>query len=116
MSSIFRPTTDAESNSVIDVAKIFAEWTATEFQRDYEAQADYIQSATETVKNQKGNIQPHYTCATRGDTEAGSFLPVFAAQLTEANPTATYEGACFEEIEFSLMKSSDTTFDINMHL
>ena len=51
VSSLFRPTTDAKPNSAIDVAKIFAEWTATEFQRDYEAQADYIQSATETVKS-----------------------------------------------------------------
>ena len=36
MSSIFRPTTDVP-DSVIDVAKIFAEWAEGEFMRDYEA-------------------------------------------------------------------------------
>lgn len=50
------------------------------------------------------------------DTEAFDFLPVFAAKLTEANPTATYQGVCFEEIDFSLEKTSDTTFDVNMDL
>ena len=98
MSSIFRPTTDAESNSVIDIAKIISEWEGVEFLRDYEAQAKYIQNVTKTIKSQKGvvtNDQPHYTCGTRQspglpDTDAFDFLPVFAAQLTEANPTATY--------------------------
>ena len=43
-------------------------------------------------------------------------MPVFAAQLTEANPSATYSGTCFDEIEFSLEKTSDTTFDVNLSL
>ena len=122
VSSLFRPTSDA--NSAIDLAKIVAEWKETEFRRDYEAQADYIKNVTKTIKSQKNpesNDQPIYTCSSRQasdipDTEAFDLLPVFAAQLTEANPTATYEGACFQEIDFSLDKTSDTTFDVNMHL
>ena len=79
---------------------------------------------TKTIKSQKDvvtNDQPHYTCGTRQspdlpDTEAFDFLPVFAAQLTEANPTATYQGVCFQEIDFALEKTSDTTFDVNVDL
>jgi len=56
MPSLYTSTTDAEPNSVFDVAKVFTEWAATEFQRDYESQAAYIESATKTVKSQKGNI------------------------------------------------------------
>lgn len=42
------------------------------------------------------------------------FLPVFAADVSEANPKATYKGRCFEEISFEYEKTSDTTFDIHV--
>ena len=66
VASLFRPTSDA--NSVIDLAKIVAEWKETEFLTDYEAQANYIKNVTKTIKSQKNsesNDQPIYTCATR---------------------------------------------------
>ena len=50
------------------------------------------------------------------DGGAFTFLPVFAAQLTKANPSAAYEGVCFKEIEFLLEMTSDTTFDVHMDL
>ena len=50
------------------------------------------------------------------DGGAFTFLPVFAAQLTETSPSATYEGVCFQEIEFLLEMTSDTTFNVHMDL
>lgn len=40
------------------------------------------------------------------------FLPTFAADISAANPTATYEGKCFEEITFEYSKLSDTQFEV----
>ena len=115
--------TDTPSNSVIDYIEIISNWDGSSYLRDYEKQAAYIQNVTKTIKSQKalGTNEAHYTCGTRKDpdskdAEAFDFLPVFAAQLTEANPTATYEGTCFEEIDFKLEKTSDTTFDVHLDL
>ena len=122
LAHIISPTSDA--NGIIDFEKIVLEWVESEFLTDYNAQADYINNVTKTIKSQKNfvtNDQPIYTCGSRQssdlkDKEAFDFLPVFAAQLTEANPTSTYEGTCFEEINFSLVKTSETTFDVNIDL
>jgi hypothetical protein len=37
---------------------------------------------------------------------------VFAGDVSEANPKATYEGKCFEEITFEYSKLSDTQFEV----
>ena len=39
-------------------------------------------------------------------------LPVLAADLSAANPTATYEGKCFKEITFEFKPVSKTQFDV----
>ena len=66
----------------------------------------------------RNGTSPVYTCENReplGDeTSAGAFIPVLAAQVSEASPTATYEGRCFETIDFAFDKTSDTTFDVTV--
>ena len=43
------------------------------------------------------------------------FMPVTAAELNAASPTASYTGGrCFEDISFAFAKTSDTTFDITV--
>ena len=42
------------------------------------------------------------------------FLPVFAAEVSEANPTMTYAGQCFGEITFEYEKVSETEFDVHV--
>lgn len=42
-----------------------------------------------------------------------AFLPVFAADVSEANPKTTWSSSkCFEQITFEYTKTSDTTFDV----
>ena len=59
---------------------------------------------------------PTYTCDDREPSggQSGTFFPVLAAEVSEASPTATYSGKCFEEISFEFVKTSDTTFDVNV--
>jgi hypothetical protein len=40
---------------------------------------------------------------------------VFAADISEENPTATYEGKCFEEITFEYTGISETQFEVLVH-
>ena len=44
-----------------------------------------------------------------------AFFPAFAADVSEANPTATYEGKCFEEITFEYKGISETQFEVTVH-
>ena len=61
---------------------------------------------------------PTYTCEDRAPEESpsdfGMLLPVFAAHVSEANPTMTYEGKCFKEITFEYETLSETAFNINV--
>ena len=63
--------------------------------------------------DQNGN-PPIYTCDEREPAGSKSwlFMPVLAAAVSEANPTGTYSGKCFDEISFEFEKTSDTTFDV----
>ena len=71
---------------------------------DYEQQEAMITKATDFHKDLAVNGSvPTYTCDDRepgsdDPTDAMQFFPVFAADVSEANPTATYSGKCFEEI------------------
>ena len=87
---------------------------------DYTQQEQFINSATDFHKNLKANGPvPTYTCDNReplGDkTSPGAFFPVFAADVSPSNPTATFAGKCFEEITFEFEQTSDTTFDVMVH-
>ena len=63
---------------------------------------------------------PTYKCGEReldGDgTSPGYFFPVLAADVTEANPTETFEGKCFNQISVEFEKTSETTFDVLLTL
>ena len=90
------------------------------FHLDYAQQEQFINSATDFHKNIKANGPvPVYTCENRdpfGSKTTGlAFLPVFAGDVSSSNPTATYEGTCFEEITFEFDQTSDTTFDVLVH-
>merc|ERR1712013_838812 len=89
-----------------------------DYKYDYVQQTEHLQRATQFHKDfEEGNApSPIYTCDNRepdGTTKSvGAFLPVFAADISEANPKSTYEGKCFEEITFEYSKLSDTQFEV----
>ena len=89
------------------------------FHLDYSQQERFISRATDFHKNLDANGSvPIYTCDDRepgaGDDKsaAGLFFPVFAAEVSRANPTGTFAGKCFEEITFAFEQTSETTFDV----
>ena len=83
---------------------------------DYAQQERSIKSAIEFHKNLRSNGPTVYTCDSRepgtGKAAAGKFFPVFAADVSLANPTATFAGKCFDEITFEFAQTSDSTFDV----
>ncbi len=93
------------------------EWTMT----------NHIKNMTQGIKEHKkvmmesnSNV-PVYTCADRepdseGKHFAGAFFPTFAGEVTANFPTATYTGECFQNIDFTFNKTSNTTFDVNVNL
>jgi len=86
---------------------------------DYAQQEQFIKRSTEFHENlSKNGPVPVYTCSDReplgDDTSAMQFFPVFAADVSEAAPKATFAGKCFEEISFEFEKTSDTTFDVHV--
>ena len=42
------------------------------------------------------------------------FLPVFSAQISATNPTATYESECFGSIAFEYKEVSETSFHVQV--
>jgi len=68
-----------------------------------------------TLKN-----EPIYTCAQREAVEEnpgkefGDFLPVFAADLTPANPKGTFKGTCFGEIDMEYVPVNGTAFQVKV--
>ena len=91
---------------------------ALDYVYDYSQQAEHLDRAAQFHKDLKESNTPpaRWTCDTREPDgtpqSAGAFLPVFAADVSEANPKATYEGKCFEEITFEYTKLSDTQFEV----
>ena len=91
---------------------------ALPYHLDYVQQAEYLQRQTQWHKEymEQNAPKPKYTCDNREPdgtpSSAGSFLPVFSADISEANPTGTYSGKCFEEISFEYQKVSDTQFEV----
>ena len=85
-----------------------------------------IENMTEGIKEQKQMMQksngntPIYTCTDREpdgtDLSTLAFLPTFAGEVNAAYPTATYAGNCFQNIDFTFAKTSDTTFDVTVNL
>ena len=92
----------------------------TPFHADYVQQEAFLKDATHRHKKLRSNglgaAAPVATCEDRApDSEPssfGMFLPVFAAQVSEANPKATYQGRCFDEITFEYEKLNDTAFNV----
>ena len=41
-------------------------------------------------------------------------LPVFSGEVSATNPTATYQGRCFQEITFEYEAVDDTSFNVNV--
>ena len=91
---------------------------ALPYHLDYVQQAEYLQRQTQWHKEymEQNAPKPKYTCDNREPdgtpSSAGAFLPVFSADISEANPTGTYSGKCFEEISFEYQKVSDTQFEV----
>ena len=59
--------------------------------------------------------QPDPTCQNRANLHPDDpfmFLPVFSAQISATNPTATYESECFESIAFEYEEVSKTSFNV----
>ena len=42
------------------------------------------------------------------------FFPILAADVSEANPTASFSGKCFNKIDFAFNKTSDTEFEVTV--
>jgi len=73
---------------------------------DHSLTADRMEHMTEGIREAKKKMQqqnsntPIYTCDNRepdGDaTSTLAFLPVFAGEVTESSPTASFEGECFD--------------------
>ena len=62
------------------------------------------------------DTSPIYTCDTRmpgaDKSAAGQFFPVFAGEVTKTNDFATFEGKCFNTIEFAFTQTSPTQFEV----
>lgn len=90
------------------------------FHMDYVQQEAFLGHALDHHKLRSGNgANPVYTCDDRAAPETGPdgfgmLLPVFAAQIDGETPKATYKGRCFEEITFEYVKTSETSFDVNV--
>jgi len=89
-------------------------------------QTRHIENMTKGIRDRKlkmaqsnGNT-PIYTCSDREPDgtphDAGAFFPTFAGEISVGNPTAHYAGRCFQSIDFTFAKTSDTTFDVVMNL
>ena len=74
---------------------------------DYAQQEAHLKNAAKLHKKKleqadENGKTPVATCQDRDPSadpsDFGMFLPVFSAQVSAANPTATYEGKCFKSI------------------
>lgn len=90
------------------------------FHMDYEQQESFLRDAT--ARHQElsrfGAESKTYTCDDRAPGEEpdafGMLLPVFSGEVSAANPTATYQGRCFQEITFEYEAVDDTSFNVNV--
>lgn len=91
--------------------------------KDYSQQADHIKTLTEQIQKTKEsdfneNQQPIYFCGEREDdpepSDTFNFLPVFVADTTPKNPTATFKGMCFQEITMTYEQTSSSSFKLDM--
>ena len=89
---------------------------------DYEQQAAHMLGAAKFHKDlRESNGDPiKWNCDNRepsGDPwSMMSELPALAADLSEASPTATYKGQCFQYITFKYEPVSKTEFDVIVDL
>lgn len=65
--------------------------------------------------------EPIYKCderffQTEDPTEAFALFPVLVAQPTEAKPTQSFQGMCYENIDVTFTKISETSFEILLDL
>ena len=62
---------------------------------------------------------PVHTCADRSPESSDAaffmFLPIFAAEVSEEHPTASFKGGCFEKITFQYEANDDTSFFIHVN-
>ena len=92
------------------------------YEHDYEQQAAHMLSMAKFHKElRESNANPiKWTCDNREPDGTPysimSELPALAADLSVANPTATYKGHCFQEITFKYEKVSETQFDVTVNL
>jgi hypothetical protein len=86
----------------------------------------HIENMTQKIAERKQKMamsngnNPVYTCSDRepdgSKHDSGAFFPTFAGEISTVAPTATYSGRCFQSIDFTFAKTSDTTFDVTMNL
>uniref|UniRef100_A0A7S3MJI4 Uncharacterized protein n=1 Tax=Favella ehrenbergii TaxID=182087 RepID=A0A7S3MJI4_9SPIT len=89
---------------------------------DYSQQEAFLEHATEHHMLKASKIlqgeSPTATCETRAPEESpsdfGMLLPVFAAEVSAANPKMTYKGRCFDEISFEYEALTETSFNVNV--
>lgn len=90
--------------------------------QDYSSMNDFVKEMTafhrqhdESILKGTYRTEPVYTCGDRAPmdkngTDLGDVLPAFAAELTPAKPSGTYEGLCFEHIDFEYIPVNSTSF------
>ena len=88
------------------------------FHMDYVQQEAHLKDSLKHHTHKLQAAAPTATCEDRmpdgSPSSFGMFLPVFAAEVSEANPKMTYQGRCFNEITFEYEKLSDTAFNVNV--
>ena len=89
---------------------------------DFVQQEQFLERAVDFHQNldKKNGVAPTYTCDNRLPDGTPSsilaFLPAIAADISEANPTASYKGKCFEDIAFEFQMNPDSSFDVVVDL
>ena len=99
------------------VEKVIKAPAVDKFTMSEQQQEAWMYDAAERSKQRlSGNAPtPIATCADRSKEtpeEAFMIFPAFSAQVSESNPKATYEGRCFEEIDFEYESVNETTFNV----
>ena len=90
------------------------------FVQDYAQHITYLEKAGQYHEDLRNglNSSPVYTCSDRNpygdDTTGLALLPEFGGLVNSTNTKVTFEGKCFKEITMEFVKTSDTTFDINL--
>jgi hypothetical protein len=91
----------------------------TNFIKDLSQQNRELKERKRAYGATLGN-EPIYSCTQREAVEQnpgkefGDFLPVFAADLTPANPKGTFKGTCFDEIDLEYVAVNATAFQVKV--